>query len=360
MDREGTVMFDDKNWDKIKERHSALWEREIVDRCCASISAPYEKGMPLESSADISTFLFDPKMVYQYTLLKREIYHHLADAYPIAMVNLGPAGHAGYFKGAKYRSTNISIWFDQIIFDYEKDHLILDKEGLFYSKTLEVSRYLADHNNGQYVISLPDCCGNLDALAALRGTENLLIDLFEGNEYVIKSLDIINNAWISMINEAYDIIKESNKNAVASWWLDIYTPGLGGQLQCDIATMLSPQMFETYAMPDLIKQSEYLDYPFYHLDGMEQIRHLDLLLSIDKLKMIQWTSVAGQPSPVNFMPVFKKIQNAGKCLLLMLKPTEVETILKGLSSKGLFLKIDATSVEEAEETEKLLFKYTKA
>ncbi len=37
-------------------------------------------------------------------------------------------------------------------------------------------------------------------------------------------------------------------------------------------------------------------------DGVEQARHLDMLLSLDKLKGIQWTAVAGQPSAAHHLP----------------------------------------------------------
>ena len=52
-----------------------------------------------------------------------------------------------------------------------------------------------------------------------------------------------------------------------------------------------------------------------------------MILSLEKLDMIQWTYVAGQPSPVNFIPELKKIQATGKCLLLMAWGNDLEVLM---------------------------------
>ena len=92
---------------------------------------------------------------------------------------------------------------------------------------------------------------------------------------------------------------------------------------------------------------------------MEQIRHLDTLLSVEKLRMIQWTSVVGQPSPLQFIDQLKKIQEKGKGLLLLLKPEEIEPAMEQLSSKGLFILAEAKSREEADRIVKIVEKNTR-
>ena len=52
--------------------------------------------------------------------------------------------------------------------------------------------------------------------------------------------------------------------------------------------MISPAMFERFVMPDLVACCDHLDHGFYHLDGKGEIPHLDLLLSIPRLRGIQW------------------------------------------------------------------------
>jgi len=112
--------------------------------------------------------------------------------------------------------------------------------------------------------------------------------------------------------------------------------------------MISPSMFEGFIMPELRAQTQWMDRSTYHFDGIDQLKHLDLLLSLERLDMIQWTNVAGQPSLLNYMDVFRKIQAAGKCLLLTVQPKEIRYVMEQLSSKGLFLLTSASSPEEAD------------
>ena len=116
-------------------------------------------------------------------------------------------------------------------------------------------------------------------------------------------------------------------------------------------------MYERFILPELNDVCDFLDYSVYHFDGQEQIRHLDALLSIKKLRAIQWTHVAGQPKPSMFIPVLKKIQQAGKNLILIPTADEVPVLLDNLSSRGLHLLIaDVTTVEEAQDLMALIKK----
>ena len=65
--------------------------------------------------------------------------------------------------------------------------------------------------------------------------------------------------------------------------------------------------------------------------------------------MIQWTNVAGKPPVTDFIPVFKRIQKAGKGLLLFANFKQTEILLSELSSKGLYIIAGwAESEEEAD------------
>ena len=70
-------------------------------------------------------------------------------------------------------------------------------------------------------------------------------------------------------------------------------------LQSDFSYMISPRMFERLILPDLTACCEALEYAFYHLDGKGEIKHLDMLLSIERLRGIQWIPGDGAPPPRN-------------------------------------------------------------
>ena len=84
-----------------------------------------------------------------------------------------------------------------------------------------------------------------------------------------------------------------------------------------------------------------------------------MILSVPKIRQIQWTHVAGQPNVSEFIDTLKEIQQAGKGLLLAPEPEEVEFLLKNLSSKGLKIVLRyLNSPEEADYFVKLAEKLT--
>lgn len=354
-----------KSWDKTKERLNAFWKCEIIDRCVISITAPRDcsalkNDVRPVTSEDMVRYWTDGELILKRNTNSFSNTYFAGDAIPMIFLYLGAAGHAGFFKGSRIRFEKLeeqdTVWFFPIINDYEKDELVFDQNSFLYNKTLELAKYLVSEGKGRFFVSMPDISGNLDALAHLRGTIPLLEDLYDDPEHVKKNLSIIQDVWCRVNNEVYEITKDNNEGGSCIGWMNTWAYGKHTQMQSDISVMLSPEMFEEFVMPELRAQTEWIDHPLYHFDGAEQIRHLDMLLSIEKLETIQWTCVAGQPSPLEYIPVLKKIQKAGKRLYIILKPNEVEHILTELSSKGLYLKVQAESQDEADAILKLVEK----
>lgn len=345
------------DWDKRKARHTAFWEQEIIDRPVVTFMAP-------QPHVDIRTFdtskLTPPKegtdaeMEKFYTdgetILKRHMYEWenltwVGDKIPQIFLNLGPNCHSSYFKGVKHGYSPDSIWFHG---EYsENPEIVLDKEGFWYRKTLEAAKWLVDNAKGEYLVSMPDAAGNLDALGAIQGSDRVMMDMYTGADYILPSLDKIQAGWESMYNDIYEIIKDNNQGGSGVGWMRTWAPGKNGQLQVDMSVMFGADMYEKYALPELEKQAKFFDNAIYHLDGQEQVRHLDHILSVKDIKAIQWQNVAGQPSCVEHIDSLKKIQAAGKSLLLFLNtPADIKPLMENLSSKGLQFFVPVYSGEE--------------
>ncbi|GAG07493.1 unnamed protein product, partial [marine sediment metagenome] len=78
----------------------------------------------------------------------------------------------------------------------------------------------------------------------------------------------------------------------------------------------------------------------YHLDGPDALMHLDDLLSISTLTGIQWVPGAGKDLTCSdtWMPVYKKIQAAGKNVVMDLfeRPESLTHFYKTLDPKLLY------------------------
>ncbi len=345
-------------WDKSKERILAFWNREIIDRCCISVMSPKKgKTWPeepqLNSEEDLIRYWTDGEWILERKLKEFENTFFGGECFPQLFVNLGAGGHGGFFKDISYKFKENTVWFFPFIEDWEKDASVFDPDSFLYRKTIELAKYFVQESKGRYYVSMPDTCGNADALAHMRGSENLLMDMVLEKEHVHAALDIIQKVWEKTVEEVYNIVKDNNDGGCTIGWLDIWGPGRFTQMQSDISVMISPDQFNEFIMPELKSQISWMDHSLYHFDGLEQIRHLDMLLSLENLDVIQWTCVAGQPSPLEFIHIFKKIQAAGKCLLLYATPKEIEVLLQELSSKGLYLVARVDSEDEARDLIKM-------
>jgi hypothetical protein len=359
------------DWDKIRKRFEAFWEGNVLDRCMIAVFAPKDGVREIDSMKAEEENLSKEELLRRWTDAEYVVDRKLkefnrtffgGDAFPQIWLNLGASGHAGYFRGSKYGFAPDTVWFESIIDDPDSFKLYFDKETFLYRKTLELAEILTSESKGRYFVSMPDTAGNLDALAHLRSTENLLVDLITRPHWVKDSLEKIQTAWRTSLDQIYNIVQENNDGGCTIGWLNTWAPKKHAQLQSDISLMLSPDMFEEFVMPELDEQCSVLDHPLYHLDGFEQIRHLPQLLSLKELQAIQWTTVAGQPSPVEFLDSFKRIQESGKSLLIPFHNNfsirDLEMLMRELSSKGLLILVNADSESEALEIVQLVEKLT--
>lgn len=352
-----------EDWEQAKKRHEAFWHQEVIDRCCAAIHVNhtcYEDvgaGDRRVPGTDEERILYwtDPERIIKRNREVMENSYYAGEAYPSIFVDLGAGGHAGFFKGAKHYFGD-SVWFFPSLED--PNDLEFDENSFLYKKTIELAKAFAEDSKGDYFVSMPDSTGNADALSHLMGPEELMPAMLEDPEAVQGALKKIEYAYERVMREVYDIVKDINEGGSCIQWMQTWAPGMHAQMQSDMSVMISNAMFEEFIVPELTAQCALLDYPMYHFDGVEQCRHLDSLLAIPNLKAIQWTQVAGQKPCTEYFPVLKKIQEAGKSLLIFAGKDQIQPIMENLSSKGLFLTCSADTKEEADEMLKCIAKWT--
>lgn len=339
-----------EDWDKAKQRLTAFWNCDIVDRCCISVKAADDEKLNMVrlvpgDDAERTSYWTDPERIIKRNRYRMEHTYYGGEAFPAIFVDLGAGGHAGFFKGAKHYFGD-SVWFFPSLTDVET--LEFDENSFLYKKTLELARAFTEDSKGDYMVSMPDSTGNADALSHLMGPDELMMTMLDDPEGVQGALDKIDKAYKKVMTEVYSIVKDVNEGGSCVDWLSTWAPGFHAQMQADMSVMISNPMFKEFVLPELQSQCKFLDYPLYHFDGIEQIRHLDDMLAIPELRAIQWTQVAGQPPCTDFIPELKKIQAAGKGLIIIAGHDQIEPLMENLSSRGLYLITNASSREEAD------------
>ena len=338
------------------KRYNAFWAREETDRPILHITVrdktaawnehepktAYDKWENLEARYARSRFCMANTKYY-------------GEAFPHDWVNFGP-GCMAAMMGSDYISDWNTVWFGggkTFFNDWSNiDELRLLENAPMYRMVEDMTRLLAERNDGSYFVGISDLGGNLDILASLRNTQDLLTDLYDDPDVVIRATEIVDEAWKACYTKLREILKASGQHGHTTWigpWCDTtYFP-----LQCDFAAMISPDNFTKFVMPSLTRLSEFLDHSIFHLDGTGQMVHLDQLLSLPRLDGIQWVPDCGS-APIwdeKWFPLYEQIQAAGKALVLNNLGT-VESVLKlckHFSPKGLWMSVALESEEEAEE-----------
>lgn len=362
-------MYYKEDWQKTKERFEALWRNEIIDRCCISVMSPKRDGK-FDSNFAKKNDLYqldnrtcalnqkNPEAAWKKISKNMENLFYGGESVPQIWLNYGAAGHAAYF-GCKHVVAENTTWLEHYADSIDDSRIKFNPNSEVLIDKINAAKYFAEHVKGKCMISTPDNSGSLDALAAIRGTTELMYDLVDYEDEVINLVDKITDSWVDINNVLFDICKDVNEYGATIGWLSIWAPGKFAQMQSDISVMLSNPQFKTFYMPELRKSVDNLDYALYHFDGAEQIRHLDDLLATDKVGMIQWVSVVGQPKYFHYIDTLKKIQAAGKGLLINdVDINDVEKILEVLSPNGLLLMTQANSEDEANSLLKMAEKWS--
>ncbi len=333
---------------EAKERMAAWWDHESMDRPVISyniLEGPGSEKAAIAASAlnfelckkwDGIEPILDTFEKYSDGLV------YGGECIPSYFPNYGP-GIMASVLGVTPEYKSGTMWFDQptevkdIISVLESAKLNNNNEWYVRLKrTTEIAaKRGAKHN---YCVSMTDLGGILDILVSFLGSQKIIIQMKRNPELIDTCRAIIMEKYLKVYDELQDIINKYVDGCNS--WLNVWCPKRYYTMQCDFSVMLNPKFFERFVLPDLKEQAEHMDYSIYHLDGPEEIKYLDDILKITD--GIQW--VPGfkpgvpQDGEDEWMPLYKKIQKAGKNIHMMIFDHPViPHVYKKLDAKGLFV-----------------------
>ena len=295
--------FPESGWESINQNWSAWWagelERALVvleciepqDESTLHYASTFLGNYAPKTLADEQLDLFIPRL---------QATHYMGDAFPRFWPNFGP-GIVAAFAGANLLAVQDTTWFSPggngAI---SKLHVGLLVDNPWWRRVKNVTQAAIERWGNQLSIGFTDLGGNLDILAHLRGTQQLLFDLVDCPEEVDRLVHETNQLWLQCYEALYAL---TSRGCGITCWGPCWSPRRGYLLQSDFSYMISPQPFKRYVLPDLSACCEALDYAFYHLDGKGQLPHLDMLLALERLRGIQWVPGDGQPQAEHWLPL---------------------------------------------------------
>ncbi len=349
--------FTEEDWERIERDWTAWWTGELdrpmvmvptLDLLYARSGEEYTRDFLLEKPVD---------EVLDYYQAHLESIHFYGDAWPKWWPNFGPGMLAG-FLGSKVEPIpeQRTVWFeaDQPV-PMEDLHFAFDADNIWWQRVLNLTRAAVERWGDKVCVGHTDLGGVLDILSSFRTAYQLLYDLYDVPDEITRLTGEIRSAWLRYYDELHAIIKKAGRGTTN--WAATWSPGRTYMHQCDFSYMISPKMFERFILPDLSACFDQLDHAFYHLDGKGQIPHLDMLLSLENLAGIQWIPGAGQPGPSKWLPLLKRIRDAGKLCQLFVGEGGARTIVRELGGRGFALFVipsQPMSDTEAEDYLKVL------
>lgn len=304
---------------------------------------------------DLDQRWFDPQWRAEY--LDWYVAHSslMADMLPVANTQLGPGSLAAILGGV-FEGGEDTIWIhpnpnytDDIVFDPQHPNWLLHKELLKACKAKA---------QGHYYVGMPDLMEGMDVLAAIKGTDKVLLDTVMQPEVLEHQMQQINDIYFRVFDELYNIIREGDEMAFC--YFSSWAPGKMSKLQSDISTMISVDDYRRFVQPFIREQCQKIDYTLYHLDGVGAMHHLDALLEIKELNAIQWTPGVGEPqggSP-KWYDLYKKILAGGKSIMACwVTLNELRPLLDNIGGDGVHVEMDFHNEQEVEQALRIVEEY---
>lgn len=348
-----------KNLEETKQRYINWWNHKGIilnmwEHFQEGVTPHADIPMP-PAPKDLNQKWFDPQWRAEY--LDWYVAHSslMADMLPVANTQLGPGSLAAILGGV-FEGGEDTIWIhpdpnykDDIVFNPNHPNYLLHKELLKACK---------QKAQGHYYVGMPDLMEGLDVLAAIKGTDKVLVDSVMQPEVLEHQMQQINDIYFKVFDELYDIIREGDEMAFC--YFSSWAPGKMSKLQSDISTMISVDDYRRFVQPFIREQCQKIDYTLYHLDGVGAMHHLDALLEIKELNAIQWTPGVGEPqggSP-KWYDLYKKILAGGKSIMACwVTLDELKPLLDNIGGDGVHLEMDFHNEREVEQALRIIEEY---
>lgn len=344
-----------EDWEEAKERYRMWWNGEYFGRCGLSVYAPKAKlpenlPSPPPNPKDPLDHWTNIELI-----TARNNYHLSRTFYGGEAFPQWSPGYAGVNSITSFLGCPLTLdyetgWHEPIMTDDDWDirKYKIDKRGKWWQHTIKLLKRAAVESAGKSIPCIVAFGGSGDTLAGLRDTERLLYDLSDCPEKLIDAEEYLMDMWCDVYDSFYEIVRDSADGGSTSWF-PLWAPGKFYPSQNDFSYMISPKMFRDIFLPIIDRQTKFLDYSVYHVDGIGAFVHVPALCELPRLQALQILPGAGKPSPLHYIDVLKTVQSAGKNLHISISSVEVETALSMLSAKGLFIDTWVSTEAEARE-----------
>lgn len=346
------VHFTRKRMDEVMESHEKWWKGELARplmKLSLSDFYPAEKKAraPLLTQATCADFRWSPEELIEKIDEGLSTLEFIGDGYPSVNMDVFGPGVLSAFSGARLDNSSGQVWFfpkeEREIADI---HVSYDPDNVWSKRIRALYKAGYECWGGAVAMGMPDLGGVMDVAATFRGTENLLMDLYDEPEEVLRLVSEIEKAWYDAYEDFSSVLNPPGRKGLWTDWSGLLSPVPSYIIQCDFSYMIGNDMFQRFVLPTLKRDTERLSHTIYHLDGIGELTHLDSVLSLPGLEAVQWVYGAGKPGPMHWLHVYEKIRAAGKRMMLIGTPEETLDTFRAIGTGGFYCRLGLDARDE--------------
>ena len=335
---------------RAKTYWRAFWNFEIIDRPIVCATAPLNNVSPKPPMPYMSGYEGD----YLSALILFEEWastrYFGGEAIPFCDLSFGPDQFTS-FLGAQLQMAEdrATSWIKPFVIDWENIVVALDiHANSRWNQMLNFMKVGAQFSEGKFLLGMLDLHSNMDCINAMRGAEKLCMDLITNGDQVEKILNNVRKLYAPVYDNLFIAGNMEKRGTIG--WSPIYCEGKSAVIQCDFICLLGPKHARKFVIPAIEEEASFLDHCVYHFDGPSALKHLDDILAIQDIGVIQWVPGDGQPKTFEWMELLKKIQKSKKGLWIYdWGIEEIKQYYKELRPEGLCFQVEVSSPQEADD-----------
>lgn len=362
-----------KDWDGLYQRFESWWKFDNSERPLMLVTARKERtGAALQDpgrNPDVQEIEDGCLNEIRHDIWTRNgasSTEFLAESFPNTTLNFGPGAMAAFLDCTPNFSPN-TVWYNTLFDDaYDLRSLKTRRDTEYYIKARDKFSELYRLANNDYIVTLPDIIDSMDTLSSILGPEKLLYSLIDSPDDIKAGSDLLDDIYFDYFDEFREML--ANDDDIMSVQAFSIIGKRVAKLQCDFCAMISSEMFDYFVAPSIQKYCNRLSHALYHIDGEDEIRHVDSLIKIKGLDAFQWIpkgfttgTLLTDPS---FYPLFDKIHEAEKGLFLSIYrggpddwADETQRLINRYGNRGMYFLYP--TFPDVKTAEKFILRFTK-
>jgi hypothetical protein len=339
--------------DEAEQRWQAYYAGDIIDRPPVCVTAPlndYGKAVPISYPEKV---FGDISQLIKHVWQNAKTTFWGGESVPSFCPSFGP-DEIATFCGAELHWSSDSPdtnWSVPFVRDWQQAFpLHLNITNPLLQRQMKIYQKAAEAFAGKIILVAPDLHTNMDLIAAIRGPQQLCMDLLDCPELIDLAITdaraIFRELWSKLVQAGH---MDHDGYALESH--AFYSKEGSATLQCDFSIMMSPATFRRWVMPALEEEAEIVKHVVYHWDGPGALVHMNDLVASRGLHTLSFVPGDGHGDPVDYIDLLKRIQARGKSLHVWGTPDQCKRMHRELLPHKVFY---CTSTETQNEAEQLL------